>query len=562
MRSVPVISNSRSVVHAPKAMVATSQPLATSAALAVLRDGGSAVDAALCANAVLGVVEPTGCGIGGDLMAIVHDPKGRATVGFNGSGRSPVALTRAVLEERGVSAIPARGGLSVSVPGCVDGWCALHARFGILPLARILEPAIGYAREGFPLSPVIADEWAVGLASLKQYQAFVDQFAHDGHAPLAGHTFRRPGLADVLERIAEQGRAAFYEGEVAQAIERAVGADGGKLSTGDLTDHAGEWVEPLRTTYRELEVFELPGNTQGPTALEMLALLEHFDVASFDFQGTDHVHLLTEIKKLAFADRARFIGDPGHPTSSGSAGDGSIVLDPAYIAERAARVSMERAAVEVPSGAPLVAQGDTVTLAVGDETGQMVSLIQSNFRGFGSGIAPSGLGFVLQNRGELFDLSAGAGANAYAPGKRPFHTIIPGFAKRAGESYLAFGVMGGDTQPQAHAQVLSNLVDFGLDLQGAGDAPRWVHLGEASPVDTPAGGGVEGVGELVLETGLSADVARELEGRGHRVTAEAPRRSGHFGGYQAVARSSSTESAKRVYSGGSDVRKDGTAAGF
>ncbi|WP_145185469.1 gamma-glutamyltransferase family protein [Planctomycetes bacterium Pla163] len=562
MRSAPVVQNSRSVVHAPHAMVATSQPLATSAALAVLRDGGSAVDAALCANAVLGVVEPTGCGIGGDLMAIVHDPKERAVVGFNGSGRSPLALTRAVLEERGVTAIPARGGLAVSVPGCVDGWCALHERFGVLPLARVLEPAIGYAREGFPLSPVIAHEWAAGLANLKQYQSFTDQFAQDGKAPLPGRTFVRRGLADVLQRIAEQGRAAFYEGDVARAIERAVGADGGLLSMRDLADHAGEWVEPLCVTYRDLKVYELPGNTQGPTALEMLALLEHFDVASLDFQSADHVHLFTEIKKLAFADRARFIGDSSHPTSSGSAGDGSIVLDPGYVAERARLVSMERAAVEVPSGAPLVAQGDTVTLAVGDAGGQMVSLIQSNFRGFGSGIAPSGLGFVLQNRGELFDLSPGAGANAYAPGKRPFHTIIPGFAKRGGESYLAFGVMGGDTQPQAHAQVLSNLVDFGLDLQAAGDVPRWVHLGEASPTDTPAGGGIEGVGELVLETGIDAEVARGLEARGHRVRADAQRRSGHFGGYQAVARSSTTESSKRVYSGGSDVRKDGNAAGF
>jgi len=557
----------RSTVHATRAMVATSQPLATVRALEVLKEGGSAVDAAICANAVLGVVEPTGCGIGGDLMALVHEPTGKAPVGYNGSGRSPRGLEREHFVDRGLAAIPARGGLSVSVPGCVDGWFALHERFGELPFRRLLEPAIEAARDGFALSPIIAAEWERGLAALSEYRAFVDQFTLGGDAPRAGEVMRRTGLADVLERIADEGRAAFYgeidaPSDLATRIERAVAAEGGVLSAQDLARHAGEWVEPLAVRYRDAEVFELPGNTQGPAAALMLAICERFDVGSMPRGGVDRTHLFVEAKKRAFAARARMIGDPTHHTSKGL--DGSAMLDPAFVDEQVAAIDLARAGTELAAGGPRVARGDTVTLSVADERGQLVSLIQSNFRGFGSGVAPSGLGFVLQNRGELFDLSDDAGANGYAPGKRPFHTIIPGLARRDERPWLAFGVMGGDTQPQGHLQVLSNLLDGSaeqvLDLQDAGDAPRVVHDGAVHPTGA-AVAGADGLGEVLLEEGFAEEVATALEARGHRVRVGVPSLSGWFGGYQAVARRSARDSAIAVYSGGSDGRKDGCAAG-
>ncbi|MEZ5980321.1 MAG: gamma-glutamyltransferase family protein [Planctomycetota bacterium] len=536
---------SRSAVYARGGAVATSQPLATLAAQDVLRRGGSATDAAICANAVLGVVEPTGCGVGGDLMAIVQPADGSEPVGFNGSGRSPRGLEREEVARRGLARVPMRGALSVSVPGCVDGWFALHERFGRLPMTELLAPAIAYAKDGFPLSPVIAREWAAGVRALHEYPNFVAQFTVDGRAPKVGEVFSRPALARVLERVASDGRSGFYAGEVARTIEREVRGAGGFLSAADLAEHRGAWVTPLSVRYRDVELLELPANTQGPTALEMVGILARFDVRAMGYGSAEFLHHLVEAKKLAFADRACTLGDPDLDELA----DGARLLVDDRLDELAARIDRERAC-DVATGSPTVRHGDTVCLAVADARGEMVSLIQSNFRGFGSGVAPKGLGFVLQNRGELFDLDPSR-PNGFAPGKRPFHTIIPGFARRRGEPWLAFGVMGGDTQPQAHAQVLANLVDFDLDVQEAGDAPRCVHTGGPEPTGGAVGAGV---GDTALEPGFEPAEVRELERRGHRISFG----GGHFGGYQAVLRLS----ANGVHSAGSDARKDGCAAGL
>ncbi|WP_386361018.1 gamma-glutamyltransferase [Xanthomonas campestris] len=537
----------RSEVIAPHAMAATSQPLATQIALDVMKDGGSAVDAAIAANAALGLMEPTGNGVGGDLFAIVWDPKTNKLYGYNGSGRSPKLLTLAEFQRRGLKDIPPTGPLPVSVPGAVDGWFALHGRFGRKPMAQDLAPAIRYAREGHPVAETIAYYWDRSVPRLSQYPGFKEQFTIDGHAPRKGELWKNPNLANTLQQIADGGRDAFYKGEIARTIGAYFKANGGFLSYEDLASHQGEWVEPVSTNYRGYDVWELPPNSQGIAALQMLNILEGYDFSKIGFGSTEHVHLFTEAKKLAFADRARFYADPAFQPAPLAK-----LISKDYAAQRRALISMDKALKEVQPGTPKqLEEGDTIYMTVADADGMMVSLIQSNYRGMGSGMAPPGLGFILQDRGEMFVLKKDH-PNGYAPGKRPFQTIIPAFVTKDGKPWLSFGVMGGAMQPQGHVQIVMNLVDFHMNLQEAGDAPRIQHEGSTEP--TGQATAMSDGGEVNLETGFSYDTIRGLMRKGHRVIFA----DGPYGGYQAIAR----DPASGVYYGASESRKDGQAAGY
>ncbi|HQW64761.1 MAG TPA: gamma-glutamyltransferase [Pseudomonadota bacterium] len=536
----------RSEVYAVHGMAATSQPLATQVALDVLKAGGSAVDAAIAANATLGLMEPTGNGIGGDLFAIVWDPKSGRLHGYNGSGRSPASLTLAEFQRRGLTEVPPRGPLPVTVPGTVDGWFALHGRFGKLPMKRVLAPAIGYAREGFPLSDVIAHYWALGVARLAPFPGFKEQFTIDGRAPRTGEIWKNPNLARTLEAIAAGGRDAFYKGDIARTIGAYFKANDGFLSYEDLAAHRGEWVEPVSTNYRGYDVWELPPNGQGIAALQILNILEGYDLKSHGYGSPAHVHLFVEAKKLAFEDRARFYADPAFNPAPVA-----WLISKEYAAERRKLISMERAARTVEAGHPPLEEGDTIYLTTADSSGMMVSLIQSNFRGMGSGMAPPGLGFILQDRGEQFVLKDGH-PNAFAPGKRPFHTIIPAFITRDGKPWMSFGVMGGAMQPQGHAQIVINLVDFGMNLQEAGDAPRIQHEGSTEPAGQALQMNDGGV--VNLEHGFPETTIRALMRKGHVIEFA----DGPYGGYQAIRRDPVTG----VYAGASESRKDGQAAGY
>ncbi|MEO0651781.1 MAG: gamma-glutamyltransferase family protein [Planctomycetota bacterium] len=487
----------RSDVLARRGMAATSQPLATEAALEVLRTGGNAIDAAIAANAVLAVTEPTGCGLGGDLFAIVWVEQEQRLFGLNGSGRSPRSLTPETFAELGLDAIPAHGPLPVSVPGCVDGWFTLHARFGKLPIAAVLTPAIEYARAGFPVSQTVAYYWQRSVPILAAYPGFREQMTLDGRGPREGEVFTNANLARTLERLVSGGRDAFYAGPIAEEIEAFMAAHGGYLRAADLAAHRSEWVEPIGVDYRGATLWELPPNGQGIAAQQMLQILEGYDLAAMGRGSAEYVHHLVEAKKLAFEDRARFYADPDFALAPLER-----LLSDDYAAERRALIG-ERAARRFPAGLPHPPEhGDTVYLCTADDQGNLVSLIQSNFRGMGSGMTPTGLGFVLQDRGELFDLTPGR-ANSYAPGKRPFHTIIPAFVTFEDGRKLAFGVMGGATQPQMHAQIVIDLVDFGLGLQEAGDTPRVVHSGSSQPTGERMTRG----GELHLESAFPASAA-------------------------------------------------------
>jgi len=535
----------RSEVIAPHAMAATSHPLATQIALDTMRRGGSAVDAAIAANAALGLMEPTGNGIGGDLFAIVWDARSGKLHGLNASGRSPRSLTREYFVEQGHEKIPSYGPLPVSVPGAVDGWFELHGRFGRLPMAEILAPTIRYAREGHPVHELIAHSWAIGAERLADYPGFREQMTIDGRAPRVGELWKNPNLANTLERIAREGRDVFYRGEIARTIAGYMQANGGFLAYEDLAAHRSAWVDPVSVNYRGYDVWELPPNGQGIAALQMLNIIEQHDVAQMGFGSADHVHLFIEAKKLAFEDRARFYADPAFvdiPVEQ--------LLSKDYARGRAALIDMTRAARAYPHGDPEVLRdGDTIYLTTADAEGNMVSLIQSNYRGMGSGMTPPGLGFVLQDRGELFTLEAGH-PNSFAPGKLPFHTIIPAFITRDGKPWISFGVMGGGMQPQGHVQIVMNLVDFGMSLQEAGDAPRIHHTGSSEPTGEVMGDG----GIVNLETGYDYEVIRELTGRGHRIQFA----RGPYGGYQAIMR----HPEHGTYFGASESRKDGQAAGY
>jgi gamma-glutamyltranspeptidase/glutathione hydrolase len=541
-RSVGKTFATRSEVIAQHGMAATSHPLATQVALDILKKGGNAIDAAIAANSCLGLMEPTGSGIGGDLFAIIWDAESQKLYGLNASGRSPYSLTREYFLENGYKSIPARGPLPVSVPGCVDGWFELHKKFGSIDMNEILSPAINYARNGFPMADIIAYQWKSNTNVLKDFPGFKETFMPGGRAPEKGESFKNPGLANTYEILAKKGRDGFYKGDVAKTIVNYIKEQGGFLSMKDLKDHTSEWVEPVSTNYRGFDVWELPPNGQGIAALQILNILELHDIKSMGFGSEEYMHLFTEAKKLAYEDRAKFYADMDFNEIPVD-----YLISKGYAEERAKLLNKDRAARSYPAGN--LKDGDTIYLTVADEDGNMISLIQSNFRGMGSGMTPPGLGFILQDRGELFTLEEGHN-NTYEPHKRPFHTIIPSFVTKDGKPLMSFGVMGGAMQPQGHVQIIVNLIDFGMNLQEAGDAPRMQHLGSSQPTGTI----MEDGGILYLESGFDYEQVRELVRKGHDIQ----QAIGIFGGYQAIM----WDEANRVYYGASESRKDGHAAGY
>ena len=532
----------RSEVIAQHGMACTSQPLASQVALDILKAGGNAIDAAIAANAVLGLVEPISNGIGGDLFAIVWDAETGQLYGLNASGRSPKSLSLEYFKEKGYEKIPSYGPLPVSVPGCVDGWFELHKKFGSMDMDQILEPAITYAKEGFPVSEVIAYYWAGNARSLSRYPNVSDVYMPGGKAPAKGEVFQNLALANTLELIAQGGRDAFYKGEIARIIDAFMKEQGGFLSYEDLESHSSEWVKPVSANYRGYDVWELPPNGQGIAALQILNILEGYDVASMGFGSSEYIHHFVEAKKLAFEDRAKYYADPAFndlPVEE--------LISKDYAAKRRELIRPERASRNLDAGE--VEKGNTIYMTVADKHGNMISLIQSNYRGMGSGMCPPGLGFILQDRGELFTLEEGH-YNVYEPGKRPFHTIIPAFITKDGSPWMSFGVMGGSMQPQGHAQIVVNMIDFGMNLQEAGDAPRIRHDGSSQPTGTKMTDG----GVVNLESGIPYETIRELVRRGHDVKYSV----GGYGGYQAIA----WDKENGVYYGASESRKDGQAAGY
>ncbi|EGN74783.1 gamma-glutamyltranspeptidase [Idiomarina sp. A28L] len=534
---------SRSEVMAPEAMAATSQGLATQVALDIMQAGGNAIDAAIAANAVLGLVEPTGNGIGGDLYAIIWHAESEQLYGLNASGRSPMSLSLDYFIENGYESIPARGLLPLSVPGAVDGWFEMHGRFGALPMNEILAPSIHYAENGFPVTEVIAYYFERNAEVLQDFPGFREVFMKNGHPPRKGEMFRNPDLANTYKQLASDGRDAFYEGEIARTIGNFVQEHGGFLSYEDLAAHHSEWVDPVSTNYRGYDLWELPPNTQGIAALQILNILEHFDIAEMGFDSPEYIHHFVEAKKLAFEDRAKFYSDTAF-------NDIPVdwLISKEYAQERVQLINPQRAGRSYEPGNPPTT-GDTIYLTTADKHGNMVSLIQSNYRGMGSGVTPEGLGFVLQNRGELFALEEGH-MNVFEPGKRPFQTIIPAFVTKDGKPLMSYGVMGGATQPQMHAQILINMIDFGMNLQEAGDAPRILHTGSSQPTgETMVDGGA-----VSLENGFSNNTRRELVKMGHRLQEAV----GPYGGYQAIW----FDAEQGIYIGASESRKDGYAAGY
>ncbi len=532
----------RSEVIAQHGMACTSQPLATQVALDILKAGGNAIDAAIAANALLGLVEPTGNGVGGDLFAIVWDAETKQLYGLNASGRSPRSLTLEYFKEKGYDKIPAYGPLPVSVPGCVDGWFELHERFGTMGMDQILKPAISYAREGFPLTELIAYYWAGNARSLSRFPNVEEVYMPGGKAPAKGDIFKNPYLANTLEKLAQGGRDAFYKGDIARTIDSFIKEQGGFLSYEDLASHSSEWVEPVSSNYRGYDVWELPPNGQGIAALQILNILEQFDIAAMGFGSSEYIHHFVEAKKLAFEDRAKYYADPAFnqlPVEE--------LISKEYAAKRAELINPKRASRNLDAGE--MEHGNTIYLTVADSHGNMISLIQSNFRGLGSGMCPPGLGFILQDRGELFTLEEGH-YNVYEPGKRPFHTIIPAFITKDGLPYMSYGVMGGSMQPQGHAQIVVNMIDFGMNLQEAGDAPRIRHDGSSQPTGAKMTDG----GVVNLESGIPYESIRELMKRGHHIKSS----NGGYGGYQAII----WDKDREVYFGASESRKDGQAAGY
>ncbi len=544
-RPGPFPHQSRSVVLATHGMVATSQPLAAQVGLEILQSGGNAVDAAIATNAMLGLVEPMSCGIGGDLFVIYWDSRTRRLYGLNASGRSPYKLTRQVFHDRGLKQIPTSGPLPWSVPGCVDGWSVLLERFGSMPLSRLLEPSIRYAEEGFPVTEVIAHAWKGAEKNLRKWPDSARTYLPNDRAPAEGEIFCNPNLAATYRLLAEQGRDAFYKGTIAQRIVAFSEANGGFFSMRDFQDHTSEWVEPVSTTYRGYRVWELPPNGQGIAALEMLNILEGYDLRSMGPGSPEYLHLFIEAKKLAFADRARYYADPDFadvPVRE--------LISKEYARRQRERIDPNRAATDVPPGDPRLVTGDTVYLTVVDRDRNCCSFIQSNYFGFGSMVVPGDLGFCLQNRGALFALDDDH-PNRLEPHKRPFHTIIPAFVTKDGKPWLCFGVMGGDMQPQGHVQILVNLIDFGMNVQAAGDAARVRHLGSATPTGEPM---QPDGGTVAVESGISRKTVAALRTKGHKVK----RGGGGFGGYQAILIDPQTG----VLFGATEPRKDGAAVGY
>jgi gamma-glutamyltranspeptidase/glutathione hydrolase len=531
---------SRSEVIGTNGMVATSHPLATQIGLDILKSGGNAVDAAIAANIALGLMEPTGNGIGGDLFAIVWDAKTKKLYGLNASGPAPQSLSIEYFKDNNLEKIPAYGPLPVSVPGAVDGWIKLHEKFGNKKFISLFEPTIAYAKDGFPVSELIAYYLDGSAKRFADYPNFKDVWMKNGSTPKKGEIFKNPELAKTLEEISKTKRESFYEGQLASTMANFIQEQGGFLSFEDLKNYQAEWVEPVSSNYRGYDVWELPPNGQGIAALQILNLLEHFDIRAMGLFSAEYIHHFVEAKKLAFADRAKYYADPAFNNI-----DIETLISKEYAKERLPLIDSNKAALTDEAG--ILKQGDTIYLTTADKDGNMVSLIQSNYRGMGSGMVPPGLGFMLQDRGELFSLDP-THANALEGGKRPFHTIIPAFITKDGEPFVSFGVMGGATQPQAHAQIVINLVDFGMNLQEAGDAPRIVHSGSSQPTDEVMLDG----GSISLEKGFGEAIEKQLEGLGHVIKYD----KGSFGGYQAIMKKDG------VYFGASESRKDGQAAGY
>jgi gamma-glutamyltranspeptidase/glutathione hydrolase len=535
----------RSEIIAQNGMAATSQPLATQVALDILKKGGSAMDAAIAANAMLGLVEPASCGIGGDIFAIVWDAKDQKLYGFNGSGRAPKSLTIDYFIDNEMKYVPFYGPLPVTVPGCVDGWFAMHEKFGKLPMQELLQPAISYGRNGFPVSEVIAYEMESNYKALQDQPGFAETYMMNGRTPKKGEIFKNPDLANTYELISKKGRDAFYKGSIARTISDYMKKHGGFLSYDDFSDHTSNWIEPVSINYRGYDIWELPPNGQGTAALQMLNILEGYDLAAMGFGSTDYLHVLTEAKKLAYEDRAKFYADPDFneiPLQQ--------LLSKEYAAKQRALIAMDTSADTYPAGDFEIESGNTTYLTVADKDGNMVSLIQSIYSEFASGMVPDGLGFVLQNRGQMFNVQDKDHANALEPEKRPFHTIIPAFITKGGVPYMSFGLMGGAVQPQGHAQIVVNMVDFGMNLQEAGDAPRMRHRGSSQPTGSIMTNG----GTLNLESGFDYETIRELRKKGHDISFAV----GIYGGYQAIG----VDVDKKVYTGASESRKDGQAAGY
>ncbi|MFV3131868.1 gamma-glutamyltransferase [Niveispirillum sp. KHB5.9] len=542
----------RSEIIAKNGAAATSQPLATQVAISILQQGGSAVDAAIAANATLGLVEPTGSGMGGDLFALIWDPKTRKVVGLNASGRSPKGQSLDDLVKRlgPGKMIPSHGSLSVTVPGAVAGWYEMHRKYGKLPMEKVLAPAISYASDGFPLSPFIAKGWAANFRRFDQMGGVIEELDNarktyliDGKPPAAGQVFRNPDLARSLSIVAKGGHDAYYKGTIAKTIDAYMKRIGGPLRYADFADFKAQWVEPISTNYRGYDVWQIPPNGQGLATLQMLNILEGYDLKAMGHNSADFIHVSVEAKKLAFADRSRWYADQEFvklPITT--------LISKEYAAKRRGQIDLGKAGA--PETGVMPESHDTIFLSTADKDGLMVALIQSNYRGMGSGLVPDGLGFMLQDRGEQFALDP-KHPNVYAPGKRPFHTIIPGFVTKDGQPFAAYGVMGGGMQPQGHTQVLVNMIDFGMNVQEAGDAARWQH--EGSP--EPTGEAGEGSGTVFVEQGVSPAVVEELRKRGHKVEVKPGL---HYGSYEAIVR----DNVNGVYRAGTEMRVDGNAAGY
>jgi gamma-glutamyltranspeptidase/glutathione hydrolase len=555
----------RSPVLAQHGMAATEQPLASLAAIEILKKGGSAVDAAIAANSIIGLMQPVLNGIGGDLFAIVYDPKTHKLYGYNGSGRAAMGrdLARMTVEveaaykKAGMTPkphIPPVGSLPITVPGTVDAWFALHQKFGRLPMNEDLAPAIGYANNGFPVTELISAYWKGNMAAFAKNKGLIEESdnarhtylipdGNGGHTPAQGEIFKNPDLARTLTLIGKDGRDAFYKGPIAHTIDAYFKRIGGDLRYEDFAAHHGEWVEPLTINYRGYDVYELPPNGQGAAALQMLQILKGFDLKKMGAGSADTLTAMFEAKRLAYEDLAKWYADPAfvHVPMKG-------LLSDAYADERRKLIDVTKANPDIGPGDPRLHDGDTIYLTTADKDGMMVSLIQSNYRGMGSGLVADGLGFMFQDRGELYSLDPKA-ANVYAPGKRPFQTIIPGFVMKDGQPFLSFGLMGGDMQPQGHVQVLTDIIDFGMNVQEADDAARWRHYGGAEPTGEPS----IGIGTVEMESGFDPAVKAELAKRGYKIVEG----TGNFGGYQAIMRAPNG-----VYWGASEMRKDGEVIGY
>lgn len=532
----------RSEVLSKNGMVATSHPLATQIGIDILKKGGNAIDAAIAVNSALGLMEPTGSGIGGDLFAIIWSAKDKKLYGLNASGRSPEKLNLQYFKDHNITKIPPYGPLPVSVPGCVDGWFEMHSKFGTMKMEQILAPAIRYAREGFPVTELIGYYLTLTAGRFKDYPNFSDTYMPNGKPLEKGIVFKNPYLANTYEKIAKGGRDAFYKGETARTIANFIQSQGGLLSEKDLANNHSEWVEPISTNYRGYDVWELPPNGQGTAALQILNIMEGYNVKEMGFGSAEYLHHFIEAKKLAFEDRAKYYADPAFnklPIAQ--------LISKTYAEQRRKLIDSNRASKSYDAGK--LEQGNTVYMTVADKFGNMVSLIQSNYRGMGSGMVPPKLGFMLQDRGELFSLEEGH-LNVIEPNKRPFHTIIPAFITKDGKPWVSFGLMGGAMQPQGHAQIVMNLVDFGMNLQEAGDAPRAQHVGSSEPTGEKMTDG----GQILLESGFEYESIRSLMGKGHKVGFDL----GGYGGYQAIM----WDEINGVYYGASESRKDGQAAGY